>query len=273
MRGRILAKAPGPVALIPPGDPAFLVDGHYWHFNETETIFVRAPKGSLRRDQQYAPNDPELHFVRRVIKSKSRTAKLPIERGDETTIGRIPVDTEALDQVEALHGVLAWTLFEEWMLGRTTTGEVVAIWKMPKDHAAHEAVVVEVDGKLWLYTSFFAMRINVPDAEAAMMRKGLAGPPMTDHVIKTLAALAAGQVVPVEVRGEHTMIGETKIPTAQRAVVEATVGKDLEWLYTGPRDPVGARNPAGEIVAFVAPIVPREPPKEGKTDSPDHNLN
>jgi len=258
MRTRTMANAASLIERAPMDGVAKRIEGALWVWIDGSGLLVRLRSDSIP-EALIAPSDEgDAQFLCEATKDAARHA-MPVTRGDSVTIGQMPVDGKLLDWIEELHGPVTWYPWADWLVGRAASGDVVAVWKIPEGYGAIEMIVLECEEAFWGCTKHFCIRLGFsmdPNQSAKLREAAWNNPDAVNHLAKLIRASAQGRVVSVSLDETRTRIGSTVVPEDQIRHVEATWGKDLEWRWTGPFDPVVAYK-HGKAVALIQPVVPQ----------------
>lgn len=199
----------------------------------------------------------DLDFLRTLAAEKNHGPSLPVATGDATTIGGIPVEARILEMVKDAHPAVTWHVWRQWFVGRAAD-QLVAVWKMPATYGLLDISVTEYDGAVWAFSKHFIFRMDVSKLSPgvlAKVRETMAPDPGLGEKIERYTRNA--RVVSVKRSGENgeiVRVGDVVVPREQYLAVLANVGKDVEWLGSGPMRPVVARC-GGKAVALIMPIV------------------
>lgn len=244
------------------------IDGVLWGWVEEYSLFFRWPRDRVVAETDVRQIRPvDALFVRQVCTDGRRCGPLPIEHGDMTAVGGLPVDAEVLDDLDKMHGKVVWNLHAEggWIVGRVER-RVVAIWRMPKGFHMIETRMVLHEGAVWMSNGRFACLLSgkvAGDARRQIERRAERDTTLAASVAGILAEvdkLADKKVLhlfaPAQVtrkKDGSVWIGESRIPADQYLAILANQGSDLVWRWTAPLAPVAAFR-AGKVVAVVMPI-------------------
>lgn len=127
---------------------AMRIDEHVWLWVDGPDLFLRTKPGEVREVELVVggPGPGDVRFIREACGARAEGPGLAVERGDEVSIGGVPIPTPhatLLEGIEDGYGPLTWRRWQSaslaargwersWLVARGRDGSVVAVWKVPE---------------------------------------------------------------------------------------------------------------------------------------------